>query len=1543
MPPASLSPGKSTHSVVKILKVHNLIIFVHALTIFIQNGASSPALMCPDGQSQCPDGNTCCKLEDVKGYGCCPQPQAECCADHIHCCPHNYKCSESNTCSKGDSTVPMIERRPAFKAPPMIVCPDYTTQCPNGDTCCLDTVGHYGCCPEPNAVCCTDGKHCCPSGYSCDLTSGECEGEGSVVPFLERRPAIRAPQSRNNICPDQQSECSVNTTCCLLSSGQYGCCPLPNALCCSDKVHCCPVGYTCGVETDTCTKDDSIIPIFKKQPAINAPQNKIICPDQKSECSDSSTCCKLESGQYGCCPISNAVCCGDGEHCCPADYTCEVQKGTCTKGESTIPILKKQPAVNSPQNVMCDDNKTVCASSSTCCKLTSGHYGCCPMTNAKCCSDGVHCCPADYTCNVADGICSKGKSVVPIFKKQPAINAPQNNVCPDQRSECSGSDTCCMLKSGQYGCCPLPNAVCCDDKEHCCPTGDKCNTGSEVCTKGGAFNPIFKKQPAVVPGKKDSTTLVAIKNPPAISKPQSVICPDRASICPDEYTCCRNVTGGYGCCPHVDAVCCDDDKHCCPAGYTCDLISESCNGEGVIMPLFEKQPAAVSVPRNIVCPDGKSQCSDKSTCCLLESGLYGCCPLKNAVCCGDGKHCCPNDYACDMKTGKCTDRDVTMPLFKKQPAINAPRNHLCPDGYSVCSDNNTCCLLASGQYGCCPLPNAMCCGDGEHCCPEGYTCQTSGFCTKGDSVVPLFKKQLALNTPQNNVCPDKQNECSDGDTCCQLKSGQYGCCPQPDAVCCADGEHCCPAGYTCAVEAGTCTKENSAIPILKKQEEAIGAPQNIKCQDEKSECPDKSTCCMLKSGQYGCCPQVNAVCCTDGEHCCPAGYTCNVGDGTCTKGDSASALLVELLTSSVSDPPELYNAITCPDKVSVCPTTSTCCRNTSNGYSCCPHSGGVCCPDLRNCCPRGYACNPDGKTCTRQGTLSIPILKQQPALAAMETTVTKQPVLRSPLTYCPDGTYCSYSETCCILWSGDYGCCPEPSAVCCSDRQYCCRSGYRCNTWDKTCSRGRDTIPMLKKKPTIKIPQNIVCPDGKSECASNNTCCLLKSGEYGCCPVPNAVCCSDGVHCCPMGSICSAATGKCIKENVAVPILKKQPVLHSPQTMIKMPQNVVCPDQKSECSSNSTCCMLKSGQYGCCPVPNALCCKDEEHCCPAGYTCEVGAETCTKGDSVIPMFKKQPAINAPQNNVCPDQRSECSGSDTCCLLKSGQYGCCPLPNAVCCGDKEHCCPTGDKCNTGSEVCTKGGAFIPIFKKQPAINAPQNNVCPDKKSECSSSDTCCLLKSGQYGCCPQLNAVCCNDGEHCCPTGYKCDVQGGTCSKDHSVIPIFKKQPAINAPQVVPCPDNGVCPDNNTCCMLKSGKYGCCPEPKAVCCADGEHCCPNGFECEVDSDNCRKGNTVVPMLTKQLAIPTPQNVICPNHEFQCPNGNTCCLTAGAYRCCSLPNAVCCGDRQHCCPNGYTCNIEKQSCDKEGGVAIPFLENQPAANVPRYVSAKQHDWL
>jgi len=57
--------------------------------------------------------------------------------------------------------------------------------------------------------------------------------------------------------------------------------------------------------------------------------------------------------------------------------------------------------------------------------------------------------------------------------------------------------------------------------------------------------------------------------------------------------------------------------------------------------------------RNVVCHDHETECPDEHTCCINPSGGYGCCPVPNAVCCGDGVHCCPQGYACDFESGGC--------------------------------------------------------------------------------------------------------------------------------------------------------------------------------------------------------------------------------------------------------------------------------------------------------------------------------------------------------------------------------------------------------------------------------------------------------------------------------------------------------------------------------------------------------------------------------------------------------------------------------------------------------------------------------------------------------------------------------------------------------------------------------------------------------------------------------------------------------------------------------------------------------------------------
>lgn len=90
-------------------------------------------------------------------------------------------------------------------------------------------------------VCCSDGIHCCPHNTICDVTHQKCVKNEAWVNLREPKPkkpdtfglAFNRPEERMRlrggqiICPDPSYQCADNTTCCLLSSGVYGCCPYP--------------------------------------------------------------------------------------------------------------------------------------------------------------------------------------------------------------------------------------------------------------------------------------------------------------------------------------------------------------------------------------------------------------------------------------------------------------------------------------------------------------------------------------------------------------------------------------------------------------------------------------------------------------------------------------------------------------------------------------------------------------------------------------------------------------------------------------------------------------------------------------------------------------------------------------------------------------------------------------------------------------------------------------------------------------------------------------------------------------------------------------------------------------------------------------------------------------------------------------------------------------------------------------------------------------------------------------------------------------------
>lgn len=64
-------------------------------------------------------------------------------------------------------------------------------------------------------------------------------------------------------------------------------------------------------------------------------------------------------------------------------------------------------------------------------------------------------------------------------------------------------------------------------------------------------------------------------------------------------------------------------------------------------------------------------------------------------------------------------------------------------------------------------------------------------------VILLFFKQST-----GRVHCDGSMSCKDGQTCCKLSSGAWGCCPYSNAECCPDHRHCCPGDKKCATTLG---------------------------------------------------------------------------------------------------------------------------------------------------------------------------------------------------------------------------------------------------------------------------------------------------------------------------------------------------------------------------------------------------------------------------------------------------------------------------------------------------------------------------------------------------------------------------------------------------------------------------------------------------------------------------------------------------------------------------------------------------------------------
>ncbi|KAK7898180.1 hypothetical protein WMY93_019033 [Mugilogobius chulae] len=112
--------------------------------------------------------------------------------------------------------------------------------------------------------------------------------------------------------------------------------------------------------------------------------------------------------------------------------------------------------------------------------------------------------------------------------------------------------------------------------------------------------------------------------------------------------------------------------------------------------------------------------------------------------------------------------------------------------------------------------------------------------------------------------------------------------------------------------------------------------------------------------------------------------------------------------------------------------------------------------------------------------------------------------------------------------------------------------------------------------------------------------------------------------------------------------------------------------------------------------------------------------------------------------TCPDGQMKCKDLATCCLTEKG-YRCCPYPQAVCCEDQAHCCPSGYTCNSLTQMCERhwGGQSHAALRAGSSRDAPLPLWCTAITTSPVPTDTPAAdipKEAGPAACTPRLAAV-----------------------------------------------------------------------------------------------------------------------------------------------------------------------------------------------------------
>lgn len=290
-------------------------------------------------------------------------------------------------------------------------------------------------------------------------------------------------------------------------------------------------------------------------------------------------------------------------------------------------------------------------------------------------------------------------------------------------------------------------------------------------------------------------------------------------------------------------------------------------------------------------------------------------------------------------------------------------------------------------------------------------------------------------------------------------------------------------------------------------------------------------------------------------------------------------------------------------------------------------------------------------------------------------------------------------------------------------------------------------------------------------------------------------------------------------------------------------------------------------------------CRDGSNC-PAVRLTDGDAHLHAPGPLRLPTFQRRHGLRSnfcrrKQTVECQDH-TLCPTGYSCCHTPEypvGSYSCCPYGySPVCCADGS-CCTQGYRCEPKWGICTpevgtrRPGRYAnssSASKPRIAIGAGRGPrgmrslhlagddesagriECPDG-SFCYQGSTCCSSSSSfspssvngrpAYSCCPHEEAQCCEDREHCCPSGTRClrSRKGYQCligsAGERRSLPASRKYATFNDESYpsVPCPAWMIC-STGQCCRDQYGAYRCSPYVDGVCCASGILGCPAGMEC-----------------------------------------------------------------------------------------------------------------